>query len=536
MNKKNKKILIILLSVIVVLIIAYVIVNRIASNKIRDKINEVIEKTQLSDYVISIGRVNVNLLSREVILKDVKFITDTTTQTDRLDVYAGRIRIDGVHYSDLIVNNKLLIEHFVLIDPEIRLNGKVEFKSQEQDTTRAGRLKSIRISKLSCEEGRLVLEKKNMELLKLQGIDFTFEDVFANLHEAFDVDSLYKDYEIDIREFSHKTGNGMYLISGGTMKLNHKDSTISAKDIRIEPQYEKYSFSERLGYQTDRFDISIPDVNIRKFNIKKMIKEGRVEVEKISTGKLRADIFRNKQIARPEGHRPLLPQQALRKIPFKLLLDTLQMDQLYLKYSEHVPYAEEAGYVEFDPMNMLFVNINNDPGFFGVANRVSLFATGTLMGSALAKVRVYIPIYHPADTFFFSGSLDPPFEMAKLNTILTPNQNARINSGTIDKLVFEGSANNVHSSGEATFLYHDLNITVMEKENEKQGDEKKFYSFVMNRLLRSNNPVGNKKPLIAEMYFERDMEKSAINFLWKSLYSGVKATITPGKKNLRREK
>lgn len=536
MKKKTKKILIILLSVIVVLIIAYVIVNRIASNKIRDKIDEVIEKTQLSDYVISIGRVNVNLLSREVILKDVKFITDTTTQTDRLDVHAAKIRIDGVHYSDLIASNELVIEHFELIDPEIRLNGKVDFKSKQKDTAQSNQLKSLLIKKLKCEKGRLVLEKQKIELLKLEGIDFVFSDVFANLKKAFNIDSLYRDGEIVISAFSHKTNDGMYLISGGAVKLNHDDSTISLNDIKINPQYEKYTFSEKLGYQTDRFDIGIPEVYIRKFNIKKMIKEGTVEVEKISSGKLRADIFRNKQIARPEGHRPLLPQQALRKIPFKLLLDTLQMDHLYLKYSEHVPHAEEAGYVEFDPMNMLFVNINNDPGFFGVPNRVSLFATGSLMGSALARVRVYIPVYHPADTFFFSGSLDPPFEIAKLNTILTPNQNARINSGTIDKLVFEGSANNVHSSGEVTFLYHDLNITVMEKETEKQGDEKKFYSFVMNRLLRSNNPVGNKKPLIAEMYFERDMEKSAINFLWKSLYSGVKATITPGKKNLRREK
>jgi hypothetical protein len=34
------------------------------------------------------------------------------------------------------------------------------------------------------------------------------------------------------------------------------------------------------------------------------------------------------------------------------------------------------------------------------------------------------------------------------------------------------------------------------------------------------------------MYFERDKNKGILNYIWKTVFSGIKATASPGKKHL----
>ncbi|MCF8388296.1 MAG: hypothetical protein K9G47_10455, partial [Bacteroidales bacterium] len=121
------------------------------------------------------------------------------------------------------------------------------------------------------------------------------------------------------------------------------------------------------------------------------------------------------------------------------------------------------------------------------------------------------------------------------NTMLERNKQVRINKGYLDELSFDAMGNNDFASGKMSFLYHDLNITVLKQEAEI-AEERKFLSFLMNTFLRSNNPAGKKSPLIAEMGFERDKEKSFINYMWKTVLSGIAETITPGKKKLERKK
>jgi hypothetical protein len=43
--------------------------------------------------------------------------------------------------------------------------------------------------------------------------------------------------------------------------------------------------------------------------------------------------------------------------------------------------------------------------------------------------------------------------------------------------------------------------------------------------LRSNNPKSLGKPRIGEVYFERDKEKSILNYIWKSTMSGLLTTV-----------
>lgn len=124
--------------------------------------------------------------------------------------------------------------------------------------------------------------------------------------------------------------------------------------------------------------------------------------------------------------------------------------------------------------------------------------------------------------------------MSIFNPAIFPVAGLEFNSGVLDSLILKGSANTTYSSGTMKMLYHNLDLFVM-----KRGKHTKntFLSWSINSFIRKNNPgkgVG-KKPRVAIMFFERDMEKGFGNFFWKTIFSGLKATLIPGINTVNRE-
>ncbi len=93
----------------------------------------------------------------------------------------------------------------------------------------------------------------------------------------------------------------------------------------------------------------------------------------------------------------------------------------------------------------------------------------------------------------------------------------------------------MYSSGTMTMLYHDLDMQAMKK---KDGEAtNKFLSWSVNSLLRKNNPRKgkDKQAKAASMFFQRDIEKGFGNFFWKTLFSGMKATMLPSVNTINRK-
>ena len=96
--------------------------------------------------------------------------------------------------------------------------------------------------------------------------------------------------------------------------------------------------------------------------------------------------------------------------------------------------------------------------------------------------------------------------------------------GEIERLSFQGSANNYNSTGTMTMLYKDLEADVFKRKN---TDKNEFLSWSVNNLLHKSNPGNNGEVREATMKFERVIYKGFGNFLWKTLQNGIVNTIAP---------
>jgi hypothetical protein len=118
-------------------------------------------------------------------------------------------------------------------------------------------------------------------------------------------------------------------------------------------------------------------------------------------------------------------------------------------------------------------------------------------------------------------------EAAILNEITEPLGMVSVKSGEIKSLQFDFTGNDHFSKGELLFLYNDLRIELLKKNEADELTGKDGSSFIANLLIKNNNPQnGNTRKGIID--FKRDETKSFFNFIWKSVFDGVKKT-TAGK-------
>ncbi len=535
MKARQRKTTVIVLSAIVAICIIVIIINQVISSRIRKEVDKLLTAEEFSNYSITIRKVRANILTQSIYLKDIHVSTDTLEKNNFLDIRMNRLRINDIHIRAFLKDGNLDIDKIMIDEPRISIGMDFKPPAKKKKGRPEREITSLSINKLRITDG--VFQRFNNKItdIELNEIYFNITDVFLPFDNPSDKQLRFSDFIVAVKAGSLFTDDKMYKLSFDELHSNYCDSSLKMYSVNVIPQYEKYKFSKMLGYQTDRFDAYIKEVSLSGLQYNDLFRENNFIAQKVNLKDVKADVFRDKQIPRKAGFYPPLPQQALRKLTFKLKIDTVNLERASVKYSEHVPGAAKAGYVYFTDLNSLIVNLNNAPGFFGVKNRFSVYATGALMSECLARVRIHIPVISQSDTFYFSGSLQP-MSLTKLNAMTENNQNIRIESGDMKSIIFEGQANNDYAIGDMEFLYDNLKIKILKPDHDEIQQEKKFFSFLVNNVIRKQNPPKESSPpFIASMYFERDKEKGVINFLWKTLLSGVKTTITPGRKGLRKK-
>lgn len=524
--------LIVILAVVFVLIA----INTFVSYKVRKELEKLDQVVALSKLDFSIGKIRSNILSGTIVLKRVTVKSDPLFSEGYLSVNFPTIKMKGIRIAELMKTKNLLVRKLIFFDPEVELSGKLDklLVKQEKQPTNNG-LIEISIQKMDLIHGefRIKNKKEGVSLSEILDFNLSVEGFTYVFDKKDDEKHSYDAISARLNDCSLLTPDGMYKILLDKCEIKNKESNVNASSIKIVPQYKKYEFSEKTGYQTDRIEGSISQVTIAGFSIEDLIGKNELRASKVSINDVSADIFRNKQLPPPANHFPPLPQQALRKMGVKLLIDSVKIRKSYIKYSEHVVGADEAGFIYFKDLNTLIVNLNNDPEYYQVDNQFSVYATGSLMGQSLFRARLYFPVISKSDTFFFSGSLEP-MELKVLNSIAENNQNLRINSGMLNSLKFNGEGNADYAAGNLEFLYDNLDVTLL-KQVDTSKKEHRFFSFLINKIIRTDNPPRGKRAFMAEMHFERDKTKSVLNFLWKTVLSGMTATVKPGRKNLKKE-
>ena len=549
--QKHKKLTIIISSIIAIIVFAILIAQLIIGNIIESKIKDSLSEMDNSKYNIDIGTVKVNLFTMTLILKDIEVAPDSTlihqlknklsNERFALNLTIPNLRIRNIGLASLIADKELNINNFLVKRAVIEVlmsNNKNTPKPKEKSDNKFN-VDSIVIPGLNgAQLDRFTFSDFSINIIDInnydtiffaKSLDVAFENVTLTKNE-FDSTSFslkIHDAEVVMTSERFRLPGDKYLLSFGQMRYNKEQELLVFKNLKIKPRYSLKRMVKLSKFQYEIFNCEIQSTEVQSLDLSEVLRSSDIILSNVVVDGMNLSIYKDKHFPFDTTKRPKLPTQSLKLLKQNLYIDSVIIKNSELTYSELHKLMDEPMVVNLSKMNGTVSNITSISDSIIHRSTMTVRLLANLQKSIPMGVNLYLPMNSVADTFSFNGWLGSG-NMKLFNKILLPAIGIKFDDGYIDGLKFKATANPTYSIGEMTMLYHDLDGVVVRKDMEETN---KFLSWIANAAMIKNNPQPNKDDRAEPMFFKRVMYKGLGNFIWKTLQSGIVATIIPTMNN-----
>ncbi len=506
--------------VIILLVIVFltgIILSRYAHRKAEESLKAVGAK------IVSL---DINLFTQSISIED--FDLNFSGDSARAVPHTAKIQsitLDGISIYQLVFKKNIHIHTITLSDGNIRYNRNLKFKRRK--STSEPSLKEISID-------RLVLKNLKAELVRDSVTDYSATvDLTLESIKSPDTSSItdikkytLKNIEAAITKLLINHENGLYHTRISSLYANTLDQKLLIDSILLIPNYPKYKFAGKAGKQTDRVNVFIPKVVVSGlvYNPSQDSSFVASSIEIVSAEVLS---FRDKRMPFKETKNKPLPMALLKKLPIGVEIDTIKIKDAKITYEEFPPEGFQSGKVTFENLNGTLTNLSNRI-YYNKPKNAILEASTRIMGKGLLKASFLLPI-DDNQVYRATGKVSG-MALHHLNPVLENLAFISIESGKLNEMNFNFDYTDKESYGGLTINYSDLKIKGLNKDKKTTTNDIK--SFLINTLVKNDKdkgtPVENRTGTIA---FERDRKRQIFNFWWKSLLSGIKASVlSPNKK------
>ncbi|WP_057937707.1 AsmA family protein [Algoriphagus resistens] len=384
-----------------------------------------------------------------------------------------------------------VIHNFILND------GSGEFYTQSDSLRKFGSFDSFNISAINLETDSVRLN---------YAIPFNLESLHSGL----------KNLVINIDEEQ--------TFTLGELNYDSKADSFDFFDLRLAYDDSNIAVAKRSDFQEDYIEIDLKHLKIEKINARSSIYGNWAIVAGLMTiDSLILHDVRNKNKPRPydEPEKPMF-EGMVELIPFPLEVDTVQVVNSRITYSEISEGKSVAGSLGFEQLSALITNVISLDSL--QTGEMLIHGEAVLNGFAPMRMDVTVPyrVNSSEEKFHLEASVDP-FDLPSLNSILGDLVSVNINTGRMRKLEITMDANRYNSSNSMIFQYSDLKLELRDEEKNK----KKMMSMLSNILISSSNLPENRNYRTAAFQTERNIYRGTFNLIWASLREGI-LEIAPG--------
>jgi hypothetical protein len=436
-------------------------------------------------------------------------------------IHLGTIRISEPHI--------IMIEH--LTDAEKQAAKEMQ-KSQKTDTASSDqKIKGITIHRFTLTDGSFsrMLRLQNLESASVGDIDITIRKIdlpFDKIAETLAADAFART-EIHLGAITYQLPKGFYQLKAADVSIKGGNSIIAIKNAELIPLFDKKEFGRKVGYQTDRIEIQVAELEIRDFDLGNFVASDTLHIRNIIIDEAELVAYRDKNVPFDHSRRPKLPQQMLAALPFPLDIEKVEVRNADIYYQQLDPCADAVGEVPIERLYGTVYNVTNIPAVISRRGAMMWDVQAVYFDGGKMKVEIMFPKNIQSADFSFTASMGP-MPADGFNQFVVPTQGAKVEEGTINSLWLTADAGSESATGQMVLNYANLKVALLKDKSDKSQNKNKVLSLLANVVIKSSN----QNPAdTAAMYFERDKEKAIFNYLVKTVMSGLKATVLPGKQN-----
>jgi hypothetical protein len=446
-----------------------------------------------------------------------------------------RLSITGVKTPKALLNKEISAHIIRIQDAKIEMRasgGKHEkhgdFKSilaSEQYRQLIGKLKSIHADSVVLENASLLLrDNKSKDITcQITGLSIRFAGLAIDSVNQNDSSRLLftNDQAIHFTQLilPQKNKQGEMRISG--LDYNSKTGLLHTDKFQVIPYLSESAFAKANHFAKDRLNMTVGSMDFIRINRQALLHQ-KIVADSLLLGNASFHIFRDKSVPHDSLDRTNdFPQQVLMRLTLPVYIGSIIFKDSYIEYKEKNDQSDSSGKVAFHHVQCRLTNVTNMPDSIRKNNLMRMHFNASFLDKAAFTVEMRMRLNDRKGSFQLNAELGE-ISATELNTLLKPMALAELDKGDIHSLKYNMDATSTHTKGTLILKYSDIKIKLLKKDDDKNKYKTKFLpSLAAGVLLKKSNPQ-NGKTRVGEVDFTRDIHRSIFNFMWKSLFSGIK--------------
>lgn len=391
------------------------------------------------------------------------------------------------------------------------------------------KLAKISIDSVQLTHGDVTVRDMEEKEAAFKGNDVSF------LLSGFDLDSLAiydssrvlfaREARIHCAGLELPSKNKKYRLQIGQLTYASRGDALSVGQFRLIPRLSEKAFAASYPVSKDRYDFSLEDIRLLHIS-RSGIWHKRIEADSLVIGQSSFKIYRD--LSYPHDTISKVgkyPQQQLMRLPVELSIHHVVLNRSFIEYKERNARSDSAGKLQFTDVTARIRNVTNQRKDIARNNKCLLLFKAKLLDKSPVDAQLTMLLNDPKGRFTIKGTIGA-IDAPSLNPLTRPMGLARMEKGQVDRLHFEFRGDDSAAGGSLTMLYRDVKISLLKKDKkEEKLNKKTLPTLAANLFMRHSNPEEGRSPRTVEVHFNRILNKSFFNLVWKSIFSGIKQTV-----------
>lgn len=440
-------------------------------------------------------------------------------------------RLDGLTWYELAFARRLNINSILFERPmfKVTLSNHPKKKTSGKgfqvlfgDIISRANLKSFEL-----EKGSVILMSPDdqtirgrLSNLNVKANEIKTDSVIWNSLIPFELGSL----ESSIDSLSFQMNDYTHL-STGSISFKKRENKLTLKDLNMLYTEDLSKVSQMVGKQTDLIEVSLGELTFEQLTATSdLYTDMDIETKKMLLRDLVFKDYRDKNMERPPDTVKPMFKGMVDAIPITLSVDTIQLDNVEVQYSELGVGKEVPATLRFESIHGFITHLTTIPEKQEAYKSFEANLNANLNGVAPFTFTLEVP--YDRDAFAAVASFGP-FDLKGLSETTRNMAGIEIVSGDVRKIHFEMRATETSSHNKMQFDYENLKVHVVKQNKHHEVKYHPLVSAVANSALRSHNVTSGGKYIQADYYSQRNVYRSPFNLMSHSLADGM-MHIVPG--------
>ncbi len=318
-----------------------------------------------------------------------------------------------------------------------------------------------------------------------------------------------------------------YRISYERLAFATRPGTLRLTNVRLAPQLSVAETARRKAHAVTLLTVRVPEVRLDGGDFGAFGRTGALRAGEIVLANPRAFIDGDSRYP-IDPHESVVTPEAVRKIPFPLDFRRITVVNGRLDFRFIGTVSPRYGTGRVTHLNVAVTNVTNDPARMTATTPAVARATAVFQGQCRARATVRLNLLDPRGRHYLTGTFGAaPAHI--LNSILEPAALTRIQTGTVQRIDVQMTADRTGIRGELRGAYQNLHIRLL-NDAVAQTWWTKIKSKAANKLVvHDDNPAQPGEALRVGRIAARRERRYSVFALWKQgVVSGALHSIGVG--------